>query len=242
MSDPVIVALDHSDPGPARTLLDRVGGLARHVKVGSVLFTRAGPAFVRELTEERSLDVFLDLKFHDTPATVAGAVSNAASLGVGLLTLHAAGGAAMIAAAREASGTGEARPRLLAVTVLTSLDAGSWRTVVGPGGHGVEEAVRALARSAVEAGADGVVCSAREAEAVRRSVGPDALVVVPGIRPRWSGSDHAGQARTATPAEAVEAGATHVVIGRAVTRASDQEAALRRVRGEVTGALARSVD
>jgi len=148
----------------------------------------------------------------------------------------------MIAAAREASGTGEARPRLLAVTVLTSLDAGSWRTVVGPGGHGVGEAVRALARSAVEAGADGIVCSAHEAEAVRRSVGPDALVVVPGIRPRWSVSDHAGQARTATPAEAVEAGATHVVIGRAVTRASDQEAALRRVRGEVTGALARSVD
>jgi len=148
----------------------------------------------------------------------------------------------MVAAAREACGEGQGRPSLLAVTVLTSLDAGAWRAVVGPGGQGVEEAVRALAGSAVKAGADGIVCSAREAGAVRRAVGPDALVVVPGIRPRWSVSDHAGQARTATPAEAIEAGATHVVIGRAVTRAADPKDALRRVREEVGGALERRVD
>lgn len=236
MRDPVILALDHRDPDAARALLDRMGETARRVKIGSVLFTRAGPGFVNEAVESRGLDVFLDLKFHDTPATVEGAVEAAASLGVGLVTVHASGGAGMIEAAREAAGKAASPPRLLAVTVLTSLDAAAWRAVTGPRGRPIEEAVPALARAAIEAGADGIVCSAREARSVRHAIGPDPLVVVPGIRPTWSLSGHAGQVRTATPIDALAAGASDLVIGRAVTTADDPVAAIGRVRDEVARA------
>lgn len=231
----LIVALDHPEPAAARRCVERLDGLVTRFKVGSVLFTSAGPDVVRELTD-RGADVFLDLKFHDTPATVAGAVAAAARLGAGLLTLHAAGGADMVTAAREAAARARSRPRLLGVTVLTSLGPAAWREVAGPGGRSLAEAVEALGAAAVEAGADGLVCSAREVAALRHSLGPEPLLVVPGIRPAWSTSDHAGQARTATPATALVAGASAIVVGRAITEADDPPDAATRVLDEIAGA------
>ena len=235
-ASPVIVALDHADPGAARACVERLDGAARRFKVGSALFTRSGPALVQELAAA-GLDVFLDLKFHDTPATVAGAVAAAADLGAWLLTVHASGGPAMLEAAREAAARGSGpRPLVVAVTILTSLDAAAHARIAGPGAQPLEDAALALAAMAREAGLDGVVASAREARALRAALGPEALIVVPGIRPAWSASDHAGQARTATPAEALAGGASHLVLGRAVTAADDPRAALERVLAEIAAA------
>ncbi len=232
----VIVALDHADPGEARACVGRLDGVAARCKVGSALFTRNGPALVRELAG-RGLEVFLDLKYHDTPATVAGAVSAAADLGVWLLTVHAAGGPEMLGAARAAAERAAGRrPLIVAVTVLTSLGEGAYGRVAGPGARPLAEAARALAELAMEAGLDGVVASAAEAAALRRALGPDALIVVPGIRPAWHAGEYGGQARTATPAEATLAGASHLVIGRAVTAAADPRAALERVVAEIASA------
>lgn len=229
---PLIVALDHPEPAAARACVAALEGASARFKVGSVLFTRAGPPFVRELVE-RQLGIFLDLKFHDTPVTVAGAVAAAADLGVEMLTVHAAGGPGMIEAAREAAGRSVAAPRILAVTVLTSLDEALWQQVSGPGARSIPEAVSALAAVAVEAGAHGLVCSAREVERLRAELGPSPLLVVPGIRPAWSASDHGGQARTAEPAAALRAGASHLVVGRAVTADPDPRAALERIAVEI---------
>lgn len=231
---PLIVALDHAEAREARICVGVLDGAAERFKVGSVLFTRAGPEFVRELVEQGH-GVFLDLKLHDTPATVAGAVAAAADLGVEMLTLHAAGGARMIEAARTAAAQSAAgpAPRLLAVTVLTSLDEAAWRAVSGPGGHAIPDAASALASLALEAGADGLVCSAREVGRLRGELGPRPLLVVPGIRPAWSAADHAGQARTAEPAAALAAGASHLVVGRAVTADPDPRAALERIAAEI---------
>jgi orotidine-5'-phosphate decarboxylase len=229
---PLIVALDHAEARDARICVEDLSGAAQRFKVGSVLFTRAGPAFVRELVEQ-GRGVFLDLKLHDTPATVAGAVSAAADLGVEMLTLHAAGGARMIEAARSVAARSGEPPRLLAVTVLTSLDEAAWSAVSGPGGRAIPEAVSALAVLALEAGADGLVCSAHEVARLRAEFGPDPLLVVPGIRPAWSATDHAGQARTAEPMAALSAGASCLVLGRAVTADSDPRAALERIAAEI---------
>lgn len=234
MSRPaVIVALDQPDPAAARACADALRGAATHLKLGSVLFTRAGPALVGELVAG-GFRVFLDLKFHDTPATVGGAVTAAAELGVELLTLHVAGGPAMLAAARAAADRAAGRPpRLLGVTLLTSLDAATHARIAGPGARDLAATVVRLAELAREAGLDGCVCAAHEAAAVRAALAPGALVVVPGIRPAWSVSDHAGQARLATPAAAAAAGATHIVVGRAVTAAADPRAALARIDAEL---------
>ncbi|HUF88353.1 MAG TPA: orotidine-5'-phosphate decarboxylase [Gemmatimonadota bacterium] len=228
---PLIVALDQDDPGEARACVTDLEEATRY-KVGSVLFTRAGPAFVRDLVE-RGLGVFLDLKLHDTPATVAGAATAAAELEVEMLTVHAAGGPAMIAAARAAAERATASPSILAVTVLTSLDPAAWELVAGPGGRSIPDAVAALGAMAVEAGADGLVCSAAEVARLREELGPGPLLVVPGIRPAWSTSDHAGQARTAEPAAALAAGASHLVLGRAVTADPDPRAAFGRIAAEI---------
>lgn len=233
--DRLIVALDHATIEEARRCVDSLEGAARAYKVGSVLYTRGGPALVEELVAAGH-GVFLDLKFHDTPATVAGAVAAAADLGVGLATVHAAGGPAMLAAAREAADRAADPPRLVAVTVLTSLDAATWARIAGPGSRPLGETARALARMARESGMDGVVCSPLEAVDLRSALGPDALLVVPGIRPAWSVSDHSGQARTATPADAVANGADHLVVGRAITSADDPAEAARRVAAEIAGA------
>ncbi len=235
-ADRLIVALDHAEPAEARRAVAELSVEVGRFKVGSGLFTRSGPGFVRELVAAGH-GVFLDLKFHDTPATVRGAVAAASDLGADLLTLHAAGGPAMVAAAREAADGARRPPRLLAVTVLTSLDAGDWARVSGPGGAAIPDAVRALAAMAIESGADGLVCSPREVAALRADLGPAPLLVVPGIRPGWmAAADHAGQARTATPAEAVAAGADLLVVGRAITSAADPAAAARRVAAELAGA------
>ena len=234
---PLIVALDHDDPADAQACVTALEGVATRVKVGSVLFTRAGPAIVREMVE-RGLGVFLDLKLHDTPATVAGAVAAAATLEVEMLTVHAAGGAGMVAAARGAAERSATPPRILAVTVLTSLDEAAWSRVSGSGSRPIPEAVSALAALAIEAGADGLVCSPREVARLRAEIGTEPLLVVPGIRPAWSASDHGGQARTAEPAAALRAGASHLVVGRAVTADPDPRAALERIAVEI-GAGAR---
>lgn len=230
--DRLIVALDHEDLDEARRCVRALAGHVGFFKVGSVLFSRAGPALVRELVEAGH-EVFLDLKFHDTPTTVGRAVAAVTELGVDLLTVHASGGPDMLAAAREAAAGAARVPRIVAVTVLTSLDETTHSRIAGPAARSLDETALALARMAREAGMDGVVCSPLEASGLREALGPEALLVVPGIRPAWSVSDHAGQARIATPADAIAAGADHLVVGRAITAAADPAEAARRVREEI---------
>ncbi|WP_114377679.1 orotidine-5'-phosphate decarboxylase [Elioraea thermophila] len=221
----LIVALDLAEVEPAAALARALRGSVGLVKVGLELFIAAGPAGVAHIAEA-GVPVFLDLKLHDIPNTVAGAVRSAARLGAAMLTLHAAGGAAMIAAAREAAETAaRPRPLLLAVTVLTSLE-GPDLDAIGLAGP-AEAAVLRLARLALAAGADGLVCSPREVAALRAAFGPDPVLVVPGIRPAGSLADD--QRRTMTPAEAVAAGADWLVIGRPITRTPDPLAAARAI-------------
>lgn len=237
----LIVALDHPTVDAARACVAALDGAVRRFKVGSVLFTRGGPGFVHELREQGA-GIFLDLKFHDTPNTVAGAVVAAAELGVDLLTLHASGGPEMLAAAREAADRSERPPRLLAVTVLTSIDRRTLVRVFGPDTRPLEETVVALGRLAREAGFDGLVCSPLEVATLRRALGPDPLLVVPGIRPEWSIADHGGQARTAAPEDAIGAGASALVVGRAITAADDPRAAAERVLAGIDVGLAGRVE
>jgi orotidine-5'-phosphate decarboxylase len=224
----IVLALDL--PGPeARRLLDRLPAL-RWVKVGPVLFTREGPGLVRELVA-RGLRVFLDLKWHDIPQTVAGAVEAARGLGASMATVHTLGGAAMLEAAVRASGAGGLG--LVGVTVLTAHSPESYGATVGRGQVGLADEVVRLARLAVQAGLQGVVCSALEAGAVRRAIGPDRWIVVPGIR--RPGDPVGDQVRTATPAEAVTAGATHLVVGRPILQAPDPGAALAALMAALDG-------
>jgi orotidine-5'-phosphate decarboxylase len=228
--DRLIVALDTPDLAAAETLVERLGGVATHFKVGSVLFTAAGPAAV-EMVRKRGGRVFLDLKYHDIPATVAGAVEAAARLGVGLLTVHASGGAAMLRAATAAArAAGQDRPRIVAVTVLTSLDRAALHRELGVPvsveGHAVH-----LADLARAAGCDGVVASPREAGRLRAALGAAAVIVTPGIRPAGGAADD--QARVATPAAAVRAGADYLVVGRPITGAPDPAAAAAAILAEM---------
>jgi orotidine-5'-phosphate decarboxylase len=204
----VIIALDL--PGDqARRLLDRIPE-ARWVKVGSILFAREGPGFVREL-RARGLQVFLDLKWHDIPNTVAGAVAAAVELGVAMATIHTLGGAAMMDAAALAAGK---TLGLVGVTVLTSYSTDSYGQAIGRSGVVIPDEVGRLAAGAAKAGLRGVVCSPLEVAIVRAQLGAGGWIVVPGIR---RPADKAGdQARTATPAEAARAGATHLVVGRPI--------------------------
>jgi orotidine-5'-phosphate decarboxylase len=228
--DRLIVALDTPDLAAAETLVERLGGVVTHFKVGSVLFTAAGPAAV-EMVRKRGGRVFLDLKYHDIPATVAGAVEAAARLGVGLLTVHATGGAAMLrAAAAAARAAGQDRPRIVAVTVLTSLDRAALHRELGVPvsveGHAVH-----LADLAREAGCDGVVASPWEAGRLRAALGAAAVIVTPGIRPAGGAADD--QARVATPAAAVRAGADYLVVGRPIAGAPDPAAAAAAILAEI---------
>ena len=205
-------------------------------KVGSQLFTTEGPRAVQTLAG-LGFDIFLDLKFHDIPNTVAGAVAAAAKLPkVRLLTLHASGGAEMMRAARDAAGSGPRRPALLAVTILTSLDADGLRRI-GMSGSTASRAL-ALARLAKQAGMDGVVASAHEVRAIRRACGPKFLIVVPGIRPATSSAND--QSRVATPAEAIHAGANYLVVGRPITGAQSPRSAAAVIMNEVATASKRS--
>jgi orotidine-5'-phosphate decarboxylase len=216
----VIIALDLPSGAEALRLLDRVPE-ARWVKVGSILMTREGPDLVRTLVR-RGLRVFLDLKWHDIPHTVAEAVGAARELGVALATVHTLGGARMMAAAVASTGS---ELRLVGVTVLTSHDPASYARAVGRMEVDLVQEVERQAAEAIDAGLAGVVCSAREVTVVRRRLGPRPWIVVPGIR---RGTDPEGdQIRVATAAEAVTAGATHLVVGRPVLQAGDAGAAFR---------------
>jgi orotidine-5'-phosphate decarboxylase len=226
----VIIPLDMPSERDAFALVDRLGDRADFYKVGLELFTSCGPEVVRRL-ERMGKRVFLDLKLHDIPNTVARAVAAASNLGVDLLTIHASGGPSMLEAA---SGARSGDLRLLAVTVLTSLSPDEMSEVWGREIRSVREEVGRLTVSARDAGVDGVVASALEASWLRGHVGEDFLVVTPGIRP--AGASRDDQNRIATPADAIRAGADYLVIGRPITQAPDPAAALDSVLAEVEAA------
>ena len=229
MSRPTpIIALDVPDAGSAFALLERVGPAADFVKVGLQLFVAEGPEVVRKL-RAKGYRVFLDLKLHDIPNTVAQAVRSAAALEVELLTVHAGGGAAMLRAAADAAR--ERGPRLLAVTVLTSLSSGELAEAWGRDSLSAEAEVERLARLAEGCGVDGVVSSVHELPVVRRSTAAGFLALTPGIR--LAGDAAGDQSRVATPAEAARLGADYIVLGRSVTAAADPAAALARVLDEM---------
>jgi orotidine-5'-phosphate decarboxylase len=220
--DRLIVALDFPSSDAAMDLVDRLQGACRWFKVGMELYYAAGNQILDRL-RERGFEVFLDLKLHDIPNTVAGAVRAVASTGASLLTVHAGGGERMMRAAAQAADRPGA-PRPLAVTVLTSMDAAELSAVgvgdAGEAGGVVETQVLRLARLARAAGIDGLVCSAEEVAAVREAMGPEALLVVPGIRPAGTGSSD-DQRRVASAAQAIACGASKLVVGRPITQAPD---------------------
>lgn len=228
----IFVGLDTADVDKAARLAASLAGTVGGVKIGKELFTASGPEGVRKAAGAAPL--FLDLKFHDIPNTVAGAVRAAVHLRPRILNVHASGGRAMMAAAAAAASEtaeklGIERPKVIGVTVLTSLDEGDLEEV-GQRGPTAEQVER-LARLARDSGLDGVVCSPREIAPLRRACGPDFLLVVPGIRPAWAAAGD--QKRVMTPAEAIAAGADHIVIGRPITAAEDPLAAARRIVAEL---------
>lgn len=229
----VIVALDAGEEAAALALAARLDPKLCRVKVGKELFVAAGPSVVARL-QERGFEVFLDLKFHDIPNTVAGACRSAARLGVWMLNVHASGGAAMMRAAREAVAGAARPPLLIGVTILTSLGDADLAHL-GFAGTAEENVVR-LARLARASGLDGVVCSAREAPALRRATDADFALVTPGIRLPGSPADD--QSRTVAPLEAVKLGADYLVVGRAITASADPAAALESIRNSLQGVRA----
>ncbi len=231
MSDasvPIIVALDYAQALPALALARRLDPAHCRLKVGKQLFTREGPQVVGRL-QELGVAIFLDLKFHDLPNTVAGACRAAAELEVWMVNVHASGGRRMLEAARESVDRIAKPPLLIAVTVLTSLDAGDLRDT-GVGGEPVEQVTR-LARLAQGCGLDGVVCSPAELEFLGAALPPEFLRVTPGVRP--SGKDDGDQKRVATPARAIADGADYLVIGRPITQAADPQAALAAIEAQI---------
>jgi orotidine-5'-phosphate decarboxylase len=232
--DRLIVALDVESLAEAERLLDRLQGLATRFKIGSQLFTAAGPPAV-ELVQKRGAEVFLDLKFHDIPNTVAGAAREATRMGVLMFNVHASGGRAMMKAAAESAATtaretGGRRPIVLAVTVLTSLDRDALSRELSVAAS-VEGHVLHLAGMAAEAGLDGCVASPNEIAALRTDRGANWVIVTPGVRP--AGSDSGDQSRIATPRAAVQAGARYLVVGRPITAASDPARAAEAVLAEM---------
>ncbi len=223
----LIVALDFNNPDQARELVGSLSGLGVSFKVGFELFLSGGPDFVAELASCNP--VFLDLKFHDIPNTVASAVKAAGELGIWMLNLHAAGGGSMMQAAREAAERCSAPPVLIAVTVLTSLNnedmaaTGCVKTV--------SEHVSILTRLAFENGMDGIVCSPREIKQVKETVSEPFLTVTPGVRP--AGFSHDDQARLAEPSEVIEAGGDYLVVGRPITRSMDPVHSAKQILKEM---------
>ena len=219
MYDPrqhLIVALDVSSAATAQNMVAALGDSALTYKVGMQLYTAEGPSVVRDLVAS-GRRIFLDLKYHDIPATVAAAVREAAKLGVGMITVHAGGGGKMLRAAIEAAHSTNSAVMVLGVTVLTSMDDQDLDKV-GVRGRVVDQVLR-LAALAVANGCQGVVASALEASELRSELGHDFLIVTPGVRP--AGKDHGDQSRVVTPAEAIAAGATHIVVGRPITAATN---------------------
>jgi len=225
----LIVALDVSTAVAARQIIAAVGDSALTYKVGMQLYTAEGPQVVRDLVAS-GRKVFLDLKYHDIPNTVGAAVREAAQLGVSMLTVHAAGGSRMLRAAVEAAGS-RAGLMVLAVTVLTSMDEADLEPTGVPGQ--VKAQVLRLATLALAEGCQGVVTSAREAPALRSKLGNNFAIVTPGVR--LPGSGHADQRRVVTPAEAIAAGASHIVVGRPITEAANPAAEARVILAQIGG-------
>jgi orotidine-5'-phosphate decarboxylase len=231
--DCLIVALDVPTADAALALADQLEGQCNWFKVGLELYIAAGPAIVEKLVS-RGHSIFLDLKLHDIPNTVAAAVRSSASLGVRMLTIHAAGGPAMLAAAREAAIGVTTPPQLLAITVLTSMDQSQITAIGMP--RSVQEQVALLARMGMEAGIHGFVCSPQEVAALRALTGASGVLVTPGIRP--AGADKGDQQRIATPVEALRQGASYLVVGRPITQAIDPARAAEAIFKEISAALA----
>jgi orotidine-5'-phosphate decarboxylase len=231
MTDPkIIVALDYPGAEPALHLAGQLDPKLCRLKVGKELFTAAGPQLVEAL-QHRSFEVFLDLKFHDIPNTTAQACKAAASLGVWMVNVHAQGGRRMMEAAREAVASATQAPKLIAVTVLTSMGAEDLAELgidVAPA-----QLVERLAMLAQNCGLDGVVCSAQEATMLRQQCGEQFCLVTPGIRPAAAGADD--QVRVMTPRAALENGSSYLVIGRPITKAADPLAALQAISAEIGG-------
>jgi orotidine-5'-phosphate decarboxylase len=225
--DRLAVALDLPTEHEALKLVDRLGQTCQWYKVGMELYYAAGNSIVQQL-RDRGFNVFLDLKLHDIPNTVAGAVRSATQAGASLLTIHATGGAAMMSAAAEAA-SAPGSPRLLAVTVLTSMDANELAGI-GITTSPAEQVLR-LARLAQASGIEGMVCSAEEVATLRKETGPNTLLVIPGIRP--AGSAIEDQKRIATPTQAIAHGASMLVVGRPITRATDPVVAAQAVLEEI---------
>lgn len=227
----IIVALDYPSARPALDLLARLDPARCRVKIGKELFTRAGPALV-ETVIGRGFEVFLDLKFHDIPNTVAAACAATADLGVWMVNVHASGGQAMLQAAAQQLHARRERPLLVAVTVLTSLDASDLAAIGCPGDPA--QRVLTLAALAQAAGLDGIVCAPPDAAAVRAALGPGLCLVTPGVRPSGpSGVRGDDQKRTLGPAAARAAGADFLVIGRPITAAADPLAAIAAIEAEL---------
>jgi orotidine-5'-phosphate decarboxylase len=224
----LIVALDVSSSAAARKIVAAVGDSAHAYKVGMQLYTAEGPAIVRELVGS-GRKVFLDLKYHDIPNTVGAAVREAAQLGVSMLTVHAAGGCKMLRAAAEAAQATNPNLLVLGVTVLTSFDEADLNMLGLRGG--VLDQVLRLAALALSNGCQGIVASAQEASALREEFGRDFTIVTPGVRPAGSGADD--QSRVVTPAEAIAAGASYIVVGRPITEAPDPAAEARAILGQL---------
>ncbi|EIJ42673.1 orotidine 5''-phosphate decarboxylase, subfamily 1 [Beggiatoa alba B18LD] len=225
----LIVALDYPEAKPALALAEQLKSTGCRLKVGMELFTHAGPALVEKLVSQ-GFDVFLDLKFHDIPNTVAGAVKAAAELGVWMVNVHALGGRDMLIAAREALAPYSQRPLLIAVSILTSLDN---TDLYAMGLHGsLTDNVLRLARLTETNGLDGLVCSPHEISLIRQSVSTQLQLVTPGIRPQQSQQDD--QKRIMTPQEALQLGANYLVIGRPITRAPDPLQALQTIAQSLT--------
>lgn len=227
----LIVALDVSSSAAARKIVAAVGDSAHAYKVGMQLYTAEGPGVVRELVGS-GRRVFLDLKYHDIPNTVGAAVREAAQLGISMLTVHASGGAKMLRAAVEAAQAVNPSLLVLAVTVLTSLDDADLN-MLGLRGGLLDQVLR-LAALALSNSCQGVVASAQEASALREEFGRDFTIVTPGVRPAGSGTDD--QARVVTPAEAIAAGASYIVVGRPITEAPDPAAEARAILGQLVAA------
>jgi orotidine-5'-phosphate decarboxylase len=233
--NPLLVALDVADATRALALADTLHGAVGGYKVGHQLFTAAGPDVVRALVS-RGDRVFLDLKYHDIPNTVGGAITSAAGLGVWMVNVHAGGGVPMMQAARRAAddaaaSLGRPAPLLIAVTVLTSLDESTLRALGVPESP-MAHAVR-LARMTQDAGLDGVVSSPREIAAIREACGPDFVLVTPGLRGGSAASGPDDQQRTAAPAGAMAAGSSYLVVGRPITAAADPRSAAEAIGREI---------
>jgi orotidine-5'-phosphate decarboxylase len=227
-SEQLIVALDVPTADDTRKIVTALGNSVRIYKVGMQLYTAEGPEIVRELVG-LGHKVFLDLKYHDIPNTVSAAVRKAVELGVSMLTVHASGGTKMLRAAAEAASSAHRQLHVLAVTVLTSM-AQADLTQTGVQRELLDQVV-SLGTMAIEAGCGGVVSSAQEVRALRAKLGSNFLAVTPGVRP--SGTAHGDQARVVTPAEAIAAGASHIVVGRPITAAEDPAAAARSILKEL---------